>query len=273
MTTPPPPLRLAPAIGVLTLAAFATAGDTATRHWDCTGVLPPPSVHAERGRLLILPGVGNTRFQFAGLAEAASRQLPNFHVDVRPWGIPFLTLHNLRAHARNAATAESIAAELAAWRREHPADKLYLVGYSGGGGIATLVTASLPADVAIDRLILIAPAISPDYPLAERVLPHVRELAVSFASGRDLQVGWGTRELGTIDRVYTKSAGAVGFSGTHGPLLEYFWSDADLGLGHRGNHWSYLVRRWQDAKLLPALDPSVTAVELRARWAAACEET
>ncbi|HET8697245.1 MAG TPA: alpha/beta fold hydrolase [Gammaproteobacteria bacterium] len=273
MTNPQRHLRLARALGVLTLAAFATAGDTATRHWDCTGVVPPPAAHAEAGRLLILPGVGNTRFQFAGLAEAAARQLPSFDVEVRPWGTPFLTLHNLRAHARNAATAKSIAAELAAWRRAHPHDKLYLVGYSGGGGIATLVTASLPADVAVDRLILIAPAISPDYPLAERVLPHVRELVVSFASGRDLQVGWGTHELGTIDRVYTQSAGAVGFGTTDDRLLEYFWSDADLGLGHQGNHWSYLVRRWQDAKLLPALDPSVTAVELRAQWAAACEET
>lgn len=272
-STRAPLLRLLCATAVLLLVAFATVGDTATRRWDCTGVSPPQSVHTETGRLLILPGVGNTRFQLAGFVEAASRQLPNFDVEVRTWGTPFLTLHNLQAHERNVATAAEIASEIATWRRKHPADKFYLVGYSGGGGMVTLITAALPNDVAIDRLILVAPAISPDYPLAETVMPHVRELVVNYASNRDLQVGWGTQEFGTIDRKYTRSAGAVGFHAADERLLEYFWSTPDSGLGHRGNHWSYLGRRWQDAKLLPALDPSLTAEQLRARWAAACEET
>ena len=268
-----PLLRLLCATAVLSLVAFAPAGDTAARRWDCTGVQSPATVSAETGRLLILPGVGNTRFQLAGFVEAASRQLPNFDVEVRPWGTPFLALHNLQAHERNVATAAEIAADIATWRRAHPADKFYLVGYSGGGGMVTLITAALPDDVVIDRLILVAPAISPDYPLAERVLPHVREYVVNYASDRDLQVGWGTNEFGTIDREYTRSAGAVGFSVASERLLEYFWSAADAGLGHRGNHLSYLVRAWQDARLLPAIDPALTAVELRARWAAACEET
>lgn len=267
-----PLLRLLRATAVLLLVAFATAGDTATRRWDCTGVLPPPSTHTGTGRLMILPGVGNTRFQLSGFVQAASRQLPNFDVEVRTWGTPLLTLHNLQAYERNVATAAQIAAEIAAWRREHPADRFYLVGYSGGGGMVTLIAAALPEDVSIDRLILVAPAISPDFPLAASVLPHVRELVVNYASDRDLQVGWGTQEFGTIDRKYTPSAGAVGFDAADERLLEYFWSEADSGLGHRGNHLSYLGRRWQDAKLLPALDPSLTAAELRARWAAACEE-
>jgi pimeloyl-ACP methyl ester carboxylesterase len=265
--------RLLRACAVLALVAFAAAGDSATRRWDCSAALPSPPVATETGRLLILPGVGNTRFQLAGFVEAASRQLPGFDVEVRTWGIPFLTLHNLRAHERNVATAGEIAAEIAAWRRLHPTEKFYLVGYSGGGGMVTLIASALPDDVAIDRLILIAPAISPDYPLAERVLPHVRELVVNFASDRDLQVGWGTQQFGTIDRKNTPSAGAVGFSAPHERLLEYFWSEDDQAFGHQGNHWSYLVRSWQDAKLLPALDPSLTAEQLRAHWAAACEET
>ena len=78
--------------------------------------------------------------------------------------------------------------------------------------MATLVTAALPDDVSIDRLVLVAPAISPDYPLADNVLPHVREHVVNYASERDLQVGWGTRTFGTIDRKKTDSAGAIGFA-------------------------------------------------------------
>jgi hypothetical protein len=43
------------------------------------------------GRLLILPGVGNTRFHLAGFVESVQHQLPRFDIEVRTWGVPFLT--------------------------------------------------------------------------------------------------------------------------------------------------------------------------------------
>jgi hypothetical protein len=103
-------------------------------------------------------------------------------------------------------------------------------------------------------------------------MPHVREYAVNYASERDLQVGWGTRTFGTIDRKNTASAGAIGFAHPHERLHEYRWSAADAPFGHAGNHLAYLSSRWQAAKLLPALDPSVDPEALRARWAQTCKE-
>jgi pimeloyl-ACP methyl ester carboxylesterase len=265
------PLRSAVrALALLLVCAVATAAGPA-RRWDCGSHGRVDPSQAE-GRLLILPGVGNTRFHLAGFVANAEVQLPHFDVEVRPWGVPFMTIHNLRAHERNTATASAIAAEIAQWRRAHPDAPFYLVGYSGGGGMATLVTAALPEGVSIDRLVLVAPAISPDYPLSTKVLPHVREYVVNYASERDLQVGWGTRTFGTIDRKNTQSAGAVGFAAAHERVLEYRWSTGDLGLGHSGNHLAYLSGRWQAAKLLPALDPSVGADALRTRWAQTCKE-
>jgi pimeloyl-ACP methyl ester carboxylesterase len=256
---------------LLLACAAATAADGPVRRFDCASELAAAPSQAS-GRLLILPGVGNTRFHLAGFVAAAQTQLPRFEVEVRPWGVPFMTIHNLRAHERNEATAAAIAAEIAEWRRAHPDAPFYLVGYSGGGGMATLVTAALPDDVSIDRLVLVAPAISPDYPLEHEVLPHVREHVVNFASDRDLQVGWGTRTFGTIDRKQTASAGSIGFTAPHERLLEYRWSTADLAVGHAGNHLAYLSARWQAAKLLPALDPSAGPEALRAQWARTCKE-
>src|SRR5690606_38147030 len=152
------------------------------------------------------------------------------------------------------------------WRVDHPDELLYLVGYSGGGGLAVLTAAALPEHASVDRLILITPAISPDYPLDERVLPHVREFVVNYASVMDLQVGWGTTVFGTIDRKKTASAGAVGFGMKHPKLLEWRWSPAALHLRHRGNHVAYLARRWQSAALLPALDPAIDADSLTRLW-------
>ncbi len=260
------------ALLVLLATATATVADTPASRRPCPPALPVAAA-PEQGRLLILPGVGNTRFHLAGFVERAGAQLPNFTIDVRPWGVPFLTIHNLRAHERNVATAARLAEEIAAWRRAHPTEPLYLVGYSGGGGMATLITAALPDDVHIDRLILVAPAIAPDYPLERDVLPHVREFVVNYSSERDLQVGWGTRTFGTIDRKRTVSAGAAGFDLAHPQLLEYRWSTADEPLGHRGNHIAYLGQRWQTAKLLPALDPSLDSSQLAARWALTCKES
>jgi hypothetical protein len=101
----------------------------------------------------------------------------------------------------------------------------------------------------------------------------VREFVVNYSSERDLQVGWGTDTFGTIDRKHTVSAGAVGFDTADERLLEYRWSAADEPFGHLGNHVAYLGRRWQAAKLLPALDPSVDSGALRARWALTCKES
>jgi len=257
---------------LLLVCALSSGAVAPAGRWDC-GPEPVVAASAVEGRVLILPGVGNTRFHLAKFVAATEAQLPRFEVEVRTWGKPFLTIHNLRAHERNVATAAALAEEIAAWRRTHPDAPFYLVGYSGGGGMATLVTAALPADVRIDRLVLIAPAISPDFPVVRDVLPHVSEFAVNYASERDLQVGWGTRTFGTIDRKNTASAGAIGFAADDPRLFQYHWSAADTPLGHAGNHLAYLNPRWQARKLLPALDPSLGLETLQARWARTCKES
>lgn len=260
------PIRAAVA-GLLAVALLAA--DSNAFRWDCGPVV---EVAADAsGRVLVMPGVGNTEFHLAGFVERLRRQLPNFEIDVRPWGAPFQMIENLRAEERNVATAAEVAAELAAWRRDHPNDKLYVVGYSGGGGMVSLVTSALPDGVTIDRLILVAPAISPDFPIEQRVLPHVSEFVVNFASALDLQVGWGTRAFGTIDRKNAASAGAVGFEAAAPKLLQHLWSADEIPFGHLGNHLSYLNGRWQAARLMPTLDPALSADEVRARWAHTCK--
>lgn len=134
--------------------------------------------------------------------------------------------------------------------------------------MAVLLVQALPEDVTIDRLILVAPAISRDFPLDTAVLPHVREFIVNYASASDFTVGWGTACFGTIDRRWEASAGARGFALEHPRLVEWHWSRDVLRNGHYGNHLSYLSARWQRAYLLPAIDPSVGAAALREGWAA-----
>ena len=216
------------------------------------------------GRVVMLPGVINLTAHLDGLAELVREAHPQWEIDLRRWGPAFLSLYNLHAYQRNRRTAATRAAELAAYRRQNPEATICVVGYSGGAAMAVFIVEALPDDVMIDRLLLVAPAISPDYPLVERVLPHVREFVVNCASRLDRQVSWGTRVFGTMDRVKTVSAGHCGFEIEHPKLVQIFWDEAMRREGHFGNHLSYVSRAWQRKHLLPALDPELNVQDVRA---------
>ena len=261
------------ALALLLLCAAAIAADGPAQRWDC-GPAPEAAPSQAQGRLLILPGVGNTRFHLAGFVAAAEAQLPRFDVEVRPWGVPFMTIHNLRAHERNTATAAAIAAEIATWRRANPDAPFYLVGYSGGGGMATLVTAALARRrrhrSARARRARDLTGLSARRPTSCRTCASTSSTTRASAICRS--GGARARSARSIARTRA-SAGAIGFAAAHERLLEYHWSAADAPFGHAGNHLAYLSGRWQAAKLLPALDPLVGAEALRARWARTCKES
>jgi pimeloyl-ACP methyl ester carboxylesterase len=228
---------------------------------------PVPTAATVPGRIIILPGIRNTRFHLAGFVDMAGQSLPGFEVEVRTWGPPLLGIYNLRAHARNAATARALASEIAEWRAAHANEPIYVIGYSGGGGVAAMAVAALPDGVRVDRLVLVAPALAAAYPAAERLYPHVKEFIANYASERDLQVGLGTRMLGTIDGAHTVSVGYSGFEEPQGSkLAQWSWQSDDARAGHRGNHVAYLSRRWQRAFLLPVIDPRKDAAAVRREW-------
>lgn len=259
---------------MLTVMTVSCAADTMALNLTCerpasvvTGAAPADYT----GKLIVLPGSDNTRWHLADFVELATAQLPGFELEYRPWGIPFLIIPNLQAHERNTATALQMAKEIVQWRGEHPDELLYLFGYSGGAGLAAMIVNELPDDVTVDRLVMMAAAISPDFPIEERVLPRVTEFAVSYASIFDVQVDWGTRTFGTIDRVDSAGAGSRGFDAADPRLLQWQWTVSDRTWGHRGNHRSYLGPRWQSVFLLPTLDPRLNDDDIRARWVRRCE--
>ncbi len=243
------------ALGGCVLAAGSSRAD-----------FPPFAPNDSPGRLIVLPGIHNTLFQLDGFVEAAQLGLPNFVIERRRWGVPLMGIRNLRAAEDNLAFAQRVAADIARWRRDNPGDLLYLMGYSGGGGVASLVLRELSAGVAIDRLILVAPAISTTFDVERLAAEHVREFVVNYASAKDLQVGLGTRWFGTIDRRYEYAAGYDGFDDGFEKLVEWHWRASDRAFGHTGNHVAYLGRRWQRGFLLPAVDPDLTAKGLASAW-------
>ena len=218
------------------------------------------------GFALLFPGVINTGWQLARTAKNVRTLRPELTVRVHPWGPAMLSIPNLLAEERNREDARRLADDIATFRRKNPEADIYLFGYSGGGGFAVFVVESLPDDVMIDRLMLMAPAVSDTYPIETKVLPHVREFMVVYASKHDKQLGWGTRLMGNMDGRTSGCAGYTGFQCEHPKLVQVPWRAAMLKQLHFGNHLSYLSPLWQSRYVMPAFETNVDVAALRQRF-------
>ncbi|MBU6454971.1 MAG: alpha/beta hydrolase [Cyanobacteria bacterium REEB67] len=88
---------------------------------------------------------------------------------------------------------------------------VYIVAKSAGCAIALKALSLVPAD-SVQKVILLAPAVSPQYKL-QPALRAVKEKLVSFWSPNDAFIlGLGTTLFGTADGAYSKSAGMIGFA-------------------------------------------------------------
>jgi pimeloyl-ACP methyl ester carboxylesterase len=169
----------------------------------------------QRGYVIVLPGIegrGVLNYTVAkGLADGGVTAA----IEIYDWtlGGSFLTsVASLRASGHNRSEAREVARKIMAYQDRYPGRPTYLVGHSGGGGIAVFALESLPPGRQATSAILLAPALSPDYDL-RGALRHAQQGIYSFYSPYD--VGFlkvGTSLVGTIDGRYGRAAGAVGFT-------------------------------------------------------------
>ena len=210
---------------------------------------PPSEIAegAETGLLLVADGCGGIE-----LCELAVRQVMGERggrtrvVPVR-WSHGFGHWHaDLTDVANHEAQSRWLADEVRGWIDRGPSGPVYLVGKSGGTWIVVKAMEELP-EGSVEAVVLLAPAISPDYDLS-RALRAVRREMVCFWSPLDLVVlGLGTWLFKTADRVRSFSAGLVGFRPPGGlddagrtlyatRLRQVRWRVAMAGSGYLGGH-------------------------------------
>ncbi len=232
----------------------------------CSQIKPPTSEELDRGYVLLLPGVGGTANwmgpMIAGLREAGVDDA----IDVDAWGKrPLGTLSNLTSYEDNRKEAARLAGKIVEYRNDHPKAPIRILGYSGGGGMALFTAEALPADMQLDRVVLLAAAISPGYDLAPTIA-RCRRGVVSFYSENDWgRIGMGTQMFGTMDRQKSRSAGYIGFRTANDALLhrtgfeQIPWIPSWRKLGHGGDHAGYLAKAWARDILAPQLRVSTAA--------------
>lgn len=206
----------------------------------------PPTQLRQDKLLWVFPGVGQGELGVRRATTAFRDAGYEGEIRVHDWAWPLSHLYNLTAQQQNREDARHIARQLAARLRSQPDLVIDLVGYSGGGGVALMVVESLPDRSSVRNVILVQPAISPDYDL-EPALRRITGKLVHYQSRVDwLVLGVGTSLAGTIDREFGPSSGFAGLelekavSDVHlrRKVVELSWSTQDITTGHIGAHFS-----------------------------------
>lgn len=134
--------------------------------------------------------------------------------DVVDWTTDTPWLAGLAAFKANQIDAQSLADRIVAFHENSPQTPIVLTAHSAGAGIVTWALEKLPDGVTVDAVVMVAPALSPDYDLSA-ALAHVAGPMLVLTSSRDrvvLQAG--TMQFGTVDRKFVP---AMGFAGVTQP--------------------------------------------------------
>jgi pimeloyl-ACP methyl ester carboxylesterase len=230
----------------------------------------PTEIQLDQGLIWMFPGVegGPASMTFAcnGLRDGGVTA----GINVYDWERPFGLVANLTSYHGNRAKAAQVAAEIAAFAHRRPEVPVDLLGYSGGGGLAIMVAEALPDGVHLRNIILGQPALSPEYDLTD-ALGHVDGVIVNFHAPSDVAIlGWGTKLMGTMDRVHTASAGKDGFNeiaavksaALRDKLIQRPWSPKMIRAGHFGGHTDMFGYWWNRDYVAPYLRADFVGVDI-----------
>src|SRR5436190_2398093 len=214
-----------------------------------------------RAFLLHLPGIGgHMRIDdslIAGLRDGGI----DCEIQIYDWTGPDRGIVALGSTTRHVDESTKVAAAIVALRRADPARPIIITSHSAGTGIAVFALEKLPDDVQIDQLLMMQSALSPTYDLSG-ALRHVRGHAYALYSVHDPVLGPGTKLLGTMDRVRTEAAGAVGFTdppnavadrAQYQKLTQFEYQEFWMRYGDIGDHIGPMRRAFAKNMLAPLL--------------------
>jgi pimeloyl-ACP methyl ester carboxylesterase len=239
----------------LLLPLLAGCAVVPTRIESCA----PPS--QARGIVLVADGAGGWQNAPRAIAQTADRLRLSLYVRSFDW-----------THGRGQGLADVVdvdysrcqgrrlAEEVCRYQRAFPGVPVFVVGYSAGSAVALAAAEWLPAD-SLERLVLLAPAVSASYDL-RRALASTRQGIDVFTSERDaFYLGLGTGVFGTADGKRDAAAGRVGFCPPRdglfaGRLRQYPWDESVAWTGNLGSHNGSLSPAYLKAYVLPLLTPA-----------------
>jgi pimeloyl-ACP methyl ester carboxylesterase len=213
--------------------------------------------------VLVADGAGNFRAASANLRQVAADAGAPLCVEPFVWSHGYYRIladQIGQGHMRD--EGKRLAELVLAHRRQDPATPVYLVGHSAGSGVVLSAAESLPPD-SVERIVLLAPAVSAYHDLKPALVAARRGVDVFYSKADWWYLGMGVTVVGTADRHWDPAAGRVGFKRmdccpADAPLYEklrqYPWQEGLSWTGHKGGHYGAYQPGFLKACVLPLLE-------------------
>jgi hypothetical protein len=219
----------------------------------------------DKGLVLIFTGIEGYSFLNVGILCGLIDGGVASAVDIVDWttGKKYLYLHHLRGWTRNNLEAQRLASKIVEYQNEYPGRPVWIIGHSGGGGMALITAAALPEDRKLTGIVLLNAAVSPTFDVRPSV-QHVERAIWNHHSKWDwLFLRLGTTVCGTFDGQHVSSAGAFGFRGdandeaiASGKLIQIPWSLRRLRQFNPGDHFGCVHRVFVAEEIAPLIRAS-----------------
>lgn len=219
------------------------------------------------GTIFLLGGINDmlfvTRSWSYGLRRAGlPHRLERFIWQQGLWAvICFADLWNTRHHRRE---ADRLAQLIRQTQAQYPGEPIHIIAHSAGTAITAYALELLGPTERITSAILVGSGLSPWYDLT-KALQATSGGILSVESLLDcFYLGIGTMLLGTADRVWTPSAGMVGFRQAHAKppdFQAYRWNWRDLRTGWLGGHLSIAMPGFVRQVLVPRIQQAESLSE------------
>jgi predicted alpha/beta hydrolase family esterase len=212
------------------------------------------------GVVFAASGAGGWEGATKALKAAVAQQHVPLHVESVEWfhgrGLVLadqMDAENVQVEGRR------LAGQVLAVQKQCPDLAIYLVGHSAGSAVILTAASCLPPST-VDRIVLLAPAVSAQYDL-RAALRCARQGMDVFHSKRDwLWLGVGVAVVGTTDRCWSAAAGRVGFhviaqtpedAALFAKLRQHPWNPMVAWSGNAGGHYGSYKPDFLRAYVLP----------------------
>ena len=217
----------------------------------------------ENGLVVSLDGVGGynwgTRWLRKGLDEAGvGAAIVIYDWSKGPGG---MFVGDLMDQSRNRAVAQDLAQTVATYAAAMPQRPVTLIGHSGGAAVVVWALEAMPEGCPVERVILLAPALGPDYDLSPALKRVAKRLYVMYSPADVGLMAAGTTVFGTMDGEHSVSAGLTGFDlpdacadrKQYLKVRQVRWTLDLMRSGHLGGHMGWTTTQFARDFLAPIL--------------------
>jgi pimeloyl-ACP methyl ester carboxylesterase len=223
------------------------------------GCATPVIAPRQADMVIVVPGLGGDGGDYAKVVHALHDAGCQDRLCVFNWGCSWalfpITLSCTGVHHD---TERRLAAQVTQWRNDHPGCHIALIGHSAGAGVIVGMLGRLDNSITIGPIILLAPALSPDFDLRP-ALAHSNCIHVFFSPDDWFWQGIGSTIFGGYDGVHRDGAGRRGFTlaqlsdDQKRKVIQHPWQPQWKSLGEDGGHFDWMSGAFVDRVLAPLI--------------------